>query len=412
MNDFPYDEDWADDNDLERAPELTIQIRPHTGHWIRHLDGVPFKSDVRRSLEVTFSANRLDALKEALLLARLLPTMSVRDFGKLPRLTPLVEGVLNALTVALLYGPSGSLKTALVLDLVIAMILGEPWAGHKVVQGNVLYVALEGGAGLRQRLKVAEEARGISLGHRLQCCFDRVNIACTEDVANLAVTAFALGSRLIVIDTLSASIAGEADENSNRDMSKVIALMNGLATFTGAAVLIIHHTGHGQDRERGASSLRNNVDTSISVTRNGDNCAWETVKQKDGEAHIGGLFEPMLIEGPGVDGEQVTSIAVRHLGPKPASRSTSGTQNRRSRTQEAVLTTAQELCVDQRLAVDSTGQPYTGILKSALIAACRAEVFTPNPKHQTTRINEAISALIRDGAMAERDGRLTVVGTG
>ena len=75
-----------------------------------------------------------------------------------------------------------------------------------------------------------------------------------------------LGSRLIVLDTLS-RIHG-LDENSNSDMSQVVAALEYLAHSTGASVLYLHHVSKSSLREglinqqqagRGASALIDNV---------------------------------------------------------------------------------------------------------------------------------------------------------
>jgi len=75
-----------------------------------------------------------------------------------------------------------------------------------------------------------------------------------------------LGSRLVVLDTLS-RIHG-LDENSNSDMSQVVAALEYLASSTGASVLFLHHVNKSslkggqisqQQAGRGASALIDNV---------------------------------------------------------------------------------------------------------------------------------------------------------
>lgn len=74
------------------------------------------------------------------------------------------------------------------------------------------------------------------------------------------------GQRLIVLDTLSR--IHQLDENSNGDMSKLIARLERLAASTGAAVLFLHHVSKGSARDgladqqqaaRGASALIDNA---------------------------------------------------------------------------------------------------------------------------------------------------------
>jgi len=74
------------------------------------------------------------------------------------------------------------------------------------------------------------------------------------------------GARLLVIDTLSR--VHQLDENSNADMSRLIAAFEDIGKVTGAAVLFLHHAnkmairegqGDHQHAARGASSLIDNA---------------------------------------------------------------------------------------------------------------------------------------------------------
>jgi RecA-family ATPase len=53
--------------------------------------------------------------------------------------------------VAAIYGASGSVKTFILLDLLLHIALGWPWAGRRVVQAPTIYIAAEGAAGLHKR---------------------------------------------------------------------------------------------------------------------------------------------------------------------------------------------------------------------------------------------------------------------
>jgi hypothetical protein len=77
---------------------------------------------------------------------------------------------------------------------------------------------------------------------------------------------YCTGARLIVFDTLSR--IHNLDENSNSDMSNLIATLEYLAANTGASVLYLHHVNKGSAREghtdqqqaaRGASALIDNA---------------------------------------------------------------------------------------------------------------------------------------------------------
>lgn len=71
---------------------------------------------------------------------------------------------------------------------------------------------------------------------------------------------------LIVIDTLSRSMTG--DENDTRDMNAFVRGCDRLREATGAAVLVVHHSGWSSDeRMRGSTVLMAAADSVVAVTR-------------------------------------------------------------------------------------------------------------------------------------------------
>lgn len=64
----------------------------------------------------------------------------------------LVKGWLARGAVSMLYGPSNTGKSFLALDIAYHVAKGVPWGGRRVRQGNVLYVAAEGGSGFNNRV--------------------------------------------------------------------------------------------------------------------------------------------------------------------------------------------------------------------------------------------------------------------
>src|SRR5262245_4530702 len=70
----------------------------------------------------------------------------------------LVDQLLPAEGLSVLFGRWKSFKSFVLLDLAMAIARGEPWAGRKVRQGATVYVAAEGAAGMRKRI-AAYQAR-------------------------------------------------------------------------------------------------------------------------------------------------------------------------------------------------------------------------------------------------------------
>jgi RecA-family ATPase len=70
----------------------------------------------------------------------------------------LIEGLLPARGLAVLFARWKSYKTFIALDLSMAIARADLWAGRKVKPGAVVYVAAEGALGLRKRI-AAYQAR-------------------------------------------------------------------------------------------------------------------------------------------------------------------------------------------------------------------------------------------------------------
>jgi Bifunctional DNA primase/polymerase, N-terminal/AAA domain/Primase C terminal 1 (PriCT-1) len=70
---------------------------------------------------------------------------------------PLVHGVIDQGAFSTWYGPPKSYKTFALLWLGVCVSAGEQWAGHKTRRGAVVYVAMEGGGGIRRRLRAIQQ---------------------------------------------------------------------------------------------------------------------------------------------------------------------------------------------------------------------------------------------------------------
>lgn len=316
----------------------------------------------------------------------------------------LVPEVLGEAGIALLYGAPQQGKSAVVLDLAISLALGVPWAGRPLKCGNVLYGVLEGAAGFRRRALTAEAQRGVSLGKRFILFEEPVNLMKDEDVLKVMKLVVLKDGRLVILDTLASSLAGEGDENSNRDMSKYLHGAKRIAQQTGAAVLIIHHTGRDPNAtmERGASALRGNVDTSIRVSKSDRHYKWEVVKSRDGPLGVSGAFDIEPYEFVRQDtGEVVQSIVVKHL-------EIDGNGAGASNGQSAVLHGNQAAVLAQ-LKIQFAGLPEVGACMpfEDAVRLCRDAVTVNDSKHRSTRTREVLRSLVRTGHIHEReDGQL------
>lgn len=198
----------------------------------------------------------------------------------------LVRGVLPAEGLAALYGPSGSGKSFLALDLCAAIAAGAPaWFGRTVSAASVTYCALEGERGMGKRAQAWSRHQREPLPTRLRFMTQGMDLRQDADIADLAaaVRTADASNGLLVIDTLNRAAPG-ADENASRDMGQLIEACKELQRRVGGLVLLVHHTGKdGTKGLRGHSSLYAALDAAIEVTRADNRREWFVAKSKDDE---------------------------------------------------------------------------------------------------------------------------------
>ncbi|WP_232291540.1 AAA family ATPase [Polaromonas sp. JS666] len=240
--------------------------------------------------------------------------LSVAELHRLPRLTWAIHGVLPATGCAAIYGPSGSGKSFLELDLVAALTEMGDWFGHKVrVPLRVVIIVLEGEAGFRNRVEAWEIVHNRPFPEQVQFVFQPFRLNDRADCLALAAAIdHAGGTDVVVVDTLNRAAPG-TDENSSRDMGIILDHCNELQRMFGGLLLLVHHTGKDAAKGmRGHSSLHAALDAAIEVTRTDDRREWTLAKSKDGaDGQPHGFFLEVVHLDDDDDGEPVTSCAVR-----------------------------------------------------------------------------------------------------
>lgn len=213
--------------------------------------------------------------------------LTVEELHQQPPPTWLLDHIIPRGSLATMYGPSGSGKTFAALDWGLCVSTGAPWLDHQVDQaGAVIYIAAEGSAGLTQRVSAWQAKRGYERISSFYVLPDAINLldpkAPGELLADIRLDLPEEAQRpaLIIIDTLARCMVG-GDENSAKDMGLFIAHADRLRKETGAAVLIIHHTGKSGNGERGSSALRAACDTMIEIDSSDGLISLSCDKQKD-----------------------------------------------------------------------------------------------------------------------------------
>ena len=321
------------------------------------------------------------------------------ELRELPPLAWRVRGVLPAVGLAALYGPSASGKSFLAFDMAAAIAEGQRWFDCRVESAPVVYAALEGEAGFKLRAQAWEVSRGRALPDGLRMMLQPFKLTDGQDVLDL--TAVVPAGAVVVVDTLNRA-APTADENSSRDMGEILEAAKTLQTLTRGLVLLVHHTGKNAAAGlRGHSSLFAAMDAAIEVSRDGDRREWKVAKSKDG---IDGEARPfkLKVETLGVEetGEAITSCVVVRDNAVEDVRAVKLPQGGN---QKIVLTALRAMFKD-----GITGKPGAPALakcvelEAAITFAASALLVAPDRKAERAR--EAITGLVARGVLGCNEG--------
>lgn len=185
----------------------------------------------------------------------------------------LIDKILPAQGVSMIFAPSGMGKTWVVDDWSVRVAAGRPWLDHPVMTGSVLYIAAEGAFTIPARTYAAKTNLGITACLPIFTVSE--SIVFNDDGAHVTILADMLREEfarrrlppiaLVVIDTYTACVQGSVNDD---DVAS--AFMRGLRRFLrrlapaeapSPAGLIVHHPGLADaERPRGSSAFPADVD--------------------------------------------------------------------------------------------------------------------------------------------------------
>lgn len=218
----------------------------------------------------------------------------VRDMKTPPWL---IEGILPAKALSMVYGYTSTYKSFWVLDMALCVASGREWHGHRVQQGDVMYVAGEAqdeygnreAAWMKQH-RIKALPNFYMYRHRVRMWHDDSSRRrFMEDVEEMNIH-----PSLVIFDTYS-TVLGGADENTNGDSRIVLDNLDDIRSRWKCAVLVVHHSsgvsGSGnsaipsravqlKQRPRGAQALADACAMVAHLVRDGEGAELICTKQR------------------------------------------------------------------------------------------------------------------------------------
>ena len=321
-----------------------------------------------------------------------------------PAVRWLIRGIIEADTLAMLYGQPGAGKSFIALSMAASIACGSDWYDHRVTQGPAVYILGEGGGGVSRRLRAWQLSNPDA---RLQdaplyVSSRMVPLGEAEAVAEIeaAISDAGVGKPSSVwIDTLARAAAG-LDENSSRDMGELVRACDAIRERYGCAVILVHHAGHNQDRARGSSAIKAALDTELSATKDGSVITLQSTKSKDGEP-----FKPLTFQLAGMDtgwsdedGERVYSAV---LEPCDAPEQTEAL----GKNQTVCLGVLKEMYANRQKNLDDAGNGHNS-------AKVLLSEWREGSGLSKQRFYEAKTALVKQGLVEIQGSIVKVTGNG
>jgi RecA-family ATPase len=178
----------------------------------------------------------------------------------------LVKGLIPRGGLTVVWGPPKCGKSFWTFDVAMHVARGEPYRGRRVQPGVVVYLALEGGNGFRNRIEAYRRQHDVA-DAPFYLATERTDLVKDHEalIAAIRVQIPADVPGLVVLDTLNRSLAGS--ESKDEDMAAYIRSADAIREAFDCAVVIVHHCGVDGSRPRGHTSLTGAADAQHAVSR-------------------------------------------------------------------------------------------------------------------------------------------------
>src|SRR5262245_38999649 len=235
----------------------------------------------------------------------------------------LVDELVPAKGIVLMWGPPKCYKSFVMLDLMLHVAKGWEYRDRYVQQGTVVYCAFEGAHGYKKRIEALRRHYDLMDDEEpvpLYVMPGQANLVNDHRriVSDIHRPLWQTVATVVVLDTLNKSLHGS--ESKDVDMSSYIRAAEAIRDAFQCVVIIIHHCGLDESRPRGHSALPAAVDAQLAVTRQNDMATVLVELMRDGPEGAEIASKVLSIEvGMDANGRPLTS---RWVMPADAPEST------------------------------------------------------------------------------------------
>jgi len=323
----------------------------------------------------------------------------------------LVKDILPANSFSALYGRPGSYKSFAAIYLAACIATGSEAFGKTCKQGPVVYIAGEGGAGLKRRRDALVKKH--QLGHDIPVYFIKAQLnlrSSLDDMTALveAVRVLQIEPSLIVVDTLARAYAG-GEENSAAEMGQFVAVIGAIMEQLSCGVLVIHHAGKDESRGmRGSSALLGAVDSELECVKVSPDSSpnrygkLSVTKQKDGEDGVEYGFQMETVPLSDIDPE-ATSLSLNPTNLDSVNREASS-----SKARVKLHGDAQVLMAALQLALTEAGESSPGghvpagvrVVRDSMLRQYWRNMSAKTGGQERTAWGRATTGLIERGLVA------------
>jgi hypothetical protein len=198
------------------------------------------------------------------------------------------------------------------------------WGEREVASpGPVYYIAGEGRGPLLRRFQAWQLNRKVIIpADRLYISSSRIELddrgaSRVENEIERRAKETGTSPSLIIVDTMARALPSGSDENSAKDIGDFINTVDQIRDLFNCVVVIIHHSGHMEDkRARGSSALRAAMDVELCITkREGARIAeWTKLKDLPEEPRPQEFVLERVLVSAEEDGELISSAVVSWRG--------------------------------------------------------------------------------------------------